>query len=362
MSNDRISMRQLLVLLFVALLSPAIRTLPMETAAVAGEAGWLSSLVALPPALFIGWLFFRLLGRFPEGVGLAEAIEQTMGKILGKLLLLLYLLWGFALLCLNTRLYGQRILSTSYRNSTLWLFLAVLLAVVLWMAWGKLSAFARAGEVFFLILTLAFGAVLFFALFHVEKEHVFPIWTEDTLPVFWSSVPALSIMGYFVFGAFLAGGVTRQKGDKARALKWIAAFCILLTVLQFINLGNFGPALITRMEQPFFMMVKGIGIQGAFQRVESVVIALWVLSDLILVGLLTFACCTISQRLFHLKEKKQAAPVVVGLAFCGSILLFSNVFQLDRVAAAVVPTGNLVFGFAIPLLLFLVSVLRRKQI
>ena len=50
--------------------------------------------------------------------------------------------------------------------------------------------------------------------------------------------------------------------------------------------GNFGPGLTARMDTPFFMMVKGIGIEGTFQRVESVIIALWVFSDLALLNLL----------------------------------------------------------------------------
>ena len=36
MSEDRISMRQLMVLLFAALLSPAVRVLPVRTAETAG--------------------------------------------------------------------------------------------------------------------------------------------------------------------------------------------------------------------------------------------------------------------------------------------------------------------------------------
>lgn len=46
-----------------------------------------------------------------------------------------------------------------------------------------------------------------------------------------------------------------------------------------------------RMDTPFFMMVKGVGVEGAFGRVESVVIALWVLADLALLTLLLCSCC-----------------------------------------------------------------------
>lgn len=362
MRKDSISMRQLLVLLFVALLSPAIRVLPAETAAVAGQAGWLSSLTALPLALGLCWVFFCLMGNAPNGTGLAEVIEGVLGKVLGKGILLIYMVWALVLLCVNTRLCAQRFLATGYRNSSLVLFVAALVAVALWLSWGRLSAFARTGEVFYLILTLALGGVLLFALFHVEAENIFPIWIEDTAPVLWSSVPVLGVLGYAVFGVFLAGGVTRRQGDKARAIKWTAVFCLLLTAIQFINLGNFGPALIARMEQPFFMMVKGIGVQGAFQRVESVVIALWALSDIVFIGLLTFACCTLAKTLFGLKEAKHAAPPVTLLTLLGTLLLFSDAFSLDRFANSVVPAGNLLLGFLLPLVLVPVAALRKGHI
>ena len=55
MPDDRISLRQLLALLFAALLAPAIGVLPSQTAALAGEAGWLSALAALPVLLGLCW-------------------------------------------------------------------------------------------------------------------------------------------------------------------------------------------------------------------------------------------------------------------------------------------------------------------
>lgn len=62
MPDDRISLRQLLALLFAALLAPAIGVLPSQTAALAGEAGWLSALAvlcvsALPLSRATLWLF-----------------------------------------------------------------------------------------------------------------------------------------------------------------------------------------------------------------------------------------------------------------------------------------------------------------
>ena len=70
MPDDRISLRQLLALLFAALLAPAIGVLPSQTAALAGEAGWLSALAALPVLLGLCWVLFALLRPAGEGAGI----------------------------------------------------------------------------------------------------------------------------------------------------------------------------------------------------------------------------------------------------------------------------------------------------
>ena len=189
MGNDHISMRQLLALEFAALLAPTLQYLPGQSANLAGEAGWLSALAALPALLLLAWG----LGRLPAGTGLAGGLELAFGKVLGRAATAVYLLWGLVCLASQLRSYGQRFLSTSYRNVSLASFVVILLGLGLWLAWGKLSAFARTGEVFFLILCATVGAVLVFALFNMEPQNFLPIWTEDLAGVAKTAVPGLGV-------------------------------------------------------------------------------------------------------------------------------------------------------------------------
>lgn len=278
MPEGKIALRQLLCLLFAALLSPTVRVLPGRTAAAAGAAGWLCTLTALPVLLGLCWVLFALFRTAGPEDGLAQIFQRALGRLPGKALALLYLLWGLCLLCVNARLFALRLLSTSYRNAPLKLFLVVLLAVALWLARKKLPALVRAGEIFYLALSLCLGVVLFLGLFRVEPQNVLPVWVQDVPEVLRGTLPALSVVGYVIFGAFLGGGVARKEGNRRRAMRWAAVFCLVLTLLQWVCLGAFGPGLTQRMDTPFFMMVKGVGVEGAFGRVESVVIALWVLA------------------------------------------------------------------------------------
>ncbi len=358
MPNENISMRQLLVLLFTALLSPAVRVMPAETAAVAGRAGWLSTLLALPAGLGLCWVLFALFRRLPEGTGLAGACIRVFGKPLGKLLTAIYLLWGIFLLAANTRLCGLRFLSTGYRNGPLTLFLIVLLAVVLWLTYKKLPAFARAGEIFYLAIAAVLALTLLLSLPQMEAANFLPLWLEDLPAAGRSALPALALLGYGIYGVFLAGAVVRRPGDRRRAIGWTIAFCLAVTALQLVCLGAFGPGLVERMETPFFMVARGIGVRGAFERVESVVVSFWILTDLVFLGLLVYACSSASRSLFELKSERTAALPVTILGLLGALFFFPDAFFLRETMETVVFAGNLILGFGVPLLLLGVAAIR----
>lgn len=359
MNNENGSARQLLTLLFAALLSPAIQVLPAQTAAAAGEAGWLSALFALPGVLLLCLALIGLLRGAPEGTGLAGAIRLTLGRGAGSALLWLYLLWGIVLMGAGARRYALRFLSTSYRNAPLTLFIVILLLGALWVGRGRLAALLRAGEILYLALAGALGLVLVLGLFQIKGEHLLPVWLQDLPGAAASGLSVLSVTGYAVFGGFLAGAVKREAGNRRKCLWWSAAFCGVLGLLQLVCLGCFGPELIARMDEPFFMMVKGVGVQGAFERVESVIIALWVLSDLALLSLLVFGCRAILSELIPVSGRGAAVPIVLA-ALAVALFCFPDGYILSEFMEGVITPGSLVFGFVIPVVLWGAAWLRKR--
>ena len=65
MEQRQISLKQLMVLVFCGLLSPMIRIIPRETAALAGAGGWLAPILALPVFLLALWLMVSTFRRLP---------------------------------------------------------------------------------------------------------------------------------------------------------------------------------------------------------------------------------------------------------------------------------------------------------
>ena len=333
MPDDRISLRQLLTLTFAALLSPAIQLLPGLTAQRAGAAGWLAALAALPVLLGLCWLLWRLFGD-----GLPNAAQRLLGSALGRVFCLLYFLWGLYLLAANARQVALRFLTISYRNAPMVLFLLALLGVTFWLVRKPVRALARAGEVFFLTLAAGLALSLLLGAFQVDTANLLPVWVEDLPAVGWATLPVLGLLGYVVFAPCLGGHVVPEEGSRRKILRWAVGLCT-----------------------PFFMMVKGIGFEGTFQRMESVIIALWVLADLALLSLLACACSELAQKGFAIKKRSTAVLPIILAATAGAIWLFPDAFALDRALEGPVLWGGILFGLGGPLLLFVISLFGRKE-
>ncbi|UQT49505.1 hypothetical protein M5E87_06695 [Flavonifractor plautii] len=247
MPDDRISLRQLLALLFAALLAPAIGVLPSQTAALAGEAGgcppwlpcrycWGCAGCSLPSCA-------RQEGR--AGPGHRDRPGQGLGK---GYFFSIYC--GVCFCSAPTPGFSPSVSCPPVTGTPPG-------SVFADPAGAHPLAGAQAGA----------GA-------GTDRRGVLPGpgHRPGLLPppgrtpggapahpspvdggssgVLSAAVPVLGLFGYVVFAAFL-GECHPGEGDRRRALWWAAAFCLVLTALQLVCLGNFGPGLTARMDTPF---------------------------------------------------------------------------------------------------------------
>ena len=358
MKQDIISPKQWLTLMWVALLSPAVELLPASTVELAGRGAWITPLLIAPFMVGFGLLLFRLWGR---GGNLQDGLEIAFGKVLGKGVLLLYSIWGILLLSLRLRLSAQRLLGAGYREGGLWFFLFAMVILTAWMAWGKLAAFARTIEVFFGILLITIIVVVGISAMQIEYNNLLPLWTEDIIPTIRTMPTIAGVMGYAIFATLLMDHVEWASNGKSRWILWTVGGCIALSLIQIVILGNFGPVLTERLESPFFSLAKSVGVKGAFQRVESVVIAIWTFADLAILGLLLRAVCTGVGKVIP----KAPKDIVVGCILVPTTiiggLVITNGYIAERLSREIALWGNLVFGWGIPILMIVVGEIRRSK-
>lgn len=350
MERDALSLRQMMVLLATALLAPATDLLPALTAQKAGGGGWLAALGALPLLLIALWA----AGGICRGGGLCRAL----GRVPGSILVILYLGWTLLTLALSLRLSGAR-LAGLYGEGPAFLCVAALLVVAVWMGLGKASAFARAGEIFYLALAVALAGVLLLAAFQVEGSNFRLSGSEAAALPGRSAVTAGLLLN--VFPAVVLGSkVTVRAHNSRRAIGWTVAFCAAVALLLGAVVGCLGPQLTARLSTPFLIMVQGLDIKGAFQRTEALFAALWTLSDLTLSGLLLHTWRELVGELRPGKWTRWSILPAAAAALIGGWLLFPTAEQTRDFCGTVLPAAGLILGLFFPLLARILLRLQRR--
>lgn len=347
MQTDKISHTQLVTLTWAGVLAPAAELLPVIALPAAGKGAWLAPLLAAPIILLAGWM----LGRGVGERGIAGTVRARFGPVVGSALLIIYMVWAQGLLALRLRLCARRLLASGYRDGAMWFFLLAAAALILWMGLGTLPAAARAGQIILAVLGLTGAVVLLLAAPKMRLERVLPLWGNDVVPVLRSALPATGVLGWGLAAVFLAGEVRPRDNRKSwYGLFWGVGGCVVLALGQLVILGNLGPTLAARLEDPFFTLAKSVGVEGAFQRVESVVAALWTLADLAMGVVLLFALQTMAKELNGKLKIKRWTAAAVALAVGLALTFFAN-GRAERWNRTVVPWVNLILAFSLAVLL-----------
>ncbi|MBQ8851155.1 MAG: GerAB/ArcD/ProY family transporter [Oscillibacter sp.] len=356
MERDTLSFSQLMALLFGALMGPAAELLP----GAAAQAGMIGTLAVLGTGVAMAAAGF-LLGDLAQcGGGLAQGLAEVFGRWGGRAVLLIYIVWCEVVLTLRLRLSAQRLLGSGERDGAVWFFLLVLGLMALWMGHGHLGALGRAAQLFFVALVLTGGTVLLLALFQVESGNLLSTWSWSVDGAVGILRPSVNALGYGLFAAFLFQP-EREHKQRHRWISWVTGACLVLAVAQMIVVGRYGPRLTGQLHSPFFQLAKSVGVEGAFQRVESLVAAVWVFSDfLLLTGILW---CM--RRIGAVLCPKIPAPTLVTIAalpaMVAALALFGEKASPREMEGNFLPVGSLILALVVPALAILLKGRKRKK-
>lgn len=346
--NDVLSVRQVKVLLSVALLAPATDLLPTVAAQQVGKGGWLTGLGMLPVLLLALWVGSRTF--------CGQDICKTVGRPVGYTIIIIYLLWILFVIASVLRLSAARMEAVYGRLPSVWLS-AGLAVIAAWVGMGKASALARAAEIFYLALAVVLAGVLLLGLFRVKWQNLYPVeWTRLPEGSFRSAGILLNVMPVAVLGK----RIPQKARSKQKARGWMAVFCAVITVVLAVVLGCLGSGLSARLETPYFITVQGLGIKGAFQRTEALVAAVWMLSDLILCAALLRAAKEYAARMASEQWGRRSVPVLAGVALAGGWLLFPDE-GVRSFCIGVLPVIGMVLGICFPAFLWMLSRGRAKN-
>ncbi len=280
--TDPFPQRQLRWLCALALLSPVLRLVPGVAAEIAGQAAWLGPLTALGPLLLYAWVLSRL--RRGRRESLPELTLSALGPGLGRAVLGLLGGWLLLYCGFTLRAGAERFLVTVYPRATPAFFVVSMGLLALLAALGPLRSLLRVARMIAPVLLGALGLILLASLRGLEPSELLPVTPADAPALLGAGIPALDL-GCFGLAALCFFRQEEEASPFRQTALWLGVGMLGLTALGGAIQGHFGPSLSARLSAPFFTLVRNLVFFRSLERMEALVVGLWIFPDFLLTGL-----------------------------------------------------------------------------
>lgn len=356
--GDRISLRQLGVLIFVSLLAPMIRILPVSAVMISGKAAWLTPLPALAVGCLFLWGLKSLIKNVPSGIGLAGISIRCLGKVGGRVFCVIFALWLTFYAGFLARSASERIISAIFPNGTPPILVLVTLSAALLAAWGSVRSLARAAELFMPLVLTVLTVITLSASSQVDLDNLLPVTYLDTGKILLGALPTFDVISLSVVFLFLVGKVERRQPE--RPFHWLLILTVSAMAVIIVTVGSTSPQLCVRLQNAFFAVIRDVQVLGLLERIESVVVAIWIVTDFTVLSALFIIVSEIWRSVF-LAAKRTTFIIPSGaLSAAAAFLIAPNAFQLLRWSRLIVPAANLFMTVLLTPLVLIIGKLRKK--
>jgi hypothetical protein len=302
--------------------------------------------------------------KYFPGLNIYEIMVQLVGTFLAKLLILTYLLWillGAAAKVISYSLTLEYTLMPRTRSD---FFMTVMMILVFYALLRGMKTIFRFSELSLGTILILFAILFICAASRLRSDYLLPVSFVHLKSTIYAARHVVSVGGNIVIVLFFADrfGIAVTKKHLHKLWFGVAAFTVLAFIITLFTFGISGTALTASLPFPFYITVKSISFFQIFERFEVLVTLICILSDFVAISIfviLLFRCLT---WLFHLERGEALYIPLAVIIFYLTYYLSSTQFEFDYFYQVLLVNINLIFEYAIPLVLALVCLIRRKKI
>lgn len=347
-----IRQNQLTGAVWLMLLSPALRLFPSVSAEAAGRWAPLCALLSVLPAGLYLALARRVLKRRLRGEGIGELVRRALPGRGGRMAALLLGLWLCVYAGFILRSGADRLIVAVYPETPPVFFIVTMLLAALFAATAGEGGLVRAAMLLLAASGLTLAVVLLFSLGSVQWDNLLPppgaaVKPPEAAGLARGVLAALDLLlgGVFV-GTLLLSELERGSFSPGRGFLSLSAFALVLGLLSAELIGCFGSALTARLAWPFFSLVRNLVFFRSIERIEALVVALWVFPDFLIVALfLRQGARCVTASLGARWGTLRAFPAALGLCALAALVFALTAAPdgetLQRLSRTLIPAGNL---------------------
>ncbi|MFF2091371.1 endospore germination permease [Paenibacillus sp. NPDC058174] len=356
-ASPLITVRTYTILVILFMIGTSILITPAQLAHEAKQDAWIAAIFGIVLNSLLALLYVSLGERFGQKT-LIELCIAAFGKWIGALLALCYI--GFFLLLASLMVGDLGFFMTTQIMPETPIEILQILFVILVVAVirGGIAVYSRAAEIFLPLMIFMFSLLIISMLHIIDYRNFQPMLEFGLKPVIRGGYSFFGLQEIIVL--MMLYPYVKRSGNRRNAFVGgvlVGGVVLIITTACCIGVMSF---LVTSNQlYPAYVLAKKISIGHFLERIEGVMMLIWVISIMIKV-VITFDAAVLGlSQVCKLKESK---PIVIPMGF-GMIVLAllsypNTIFVQDFLSKIWSPFATIFMVF-VPLLLLLALSVRK---
>ncbi len=357
-SNDKISLRQMQILIILDAFSTGMIIIPRRLAIYGKQDGYIIMIIATLIAMFYMYLIMSVGRLFPND-SFVTYTKRVLTKPISYIISIGFVLKIIINLTSELRLYSEVINDTILFKTPVILISISMLLVSIYCASKGIETRARISEIL-IVLVLAFMALVVIMLtFKSDFSNLKPILNTPFQDLALGSIKSISAFIGIEYGLLIYPFLRDKKKARHSAVTAVFFHGILLTIIAILCITRFEYLSLQRQLYPVLELINTIELPGTFiERQDSFVISFWIIGVFTTMTAGLFFACILLKDIF----KKGSHLTYIWI--CALIILFFSTttdtiaevfFTIEFISLAL----NLFYSLLLPLLLIFVAKSRK---
>ena len=315
---------------------------------------WLAGIIGVIMAIPLLLIYSRLLNLYP-GKDLFDILDVLLGKILGKVIAIIYTLFSLHLGALVIHNFSQFINTVAMPETPIIISMFALGLVCIYAARLGIEVLSRTVGLFFPFILFIIIVVQLLNIPQLHFENFKPFLANGMKPVLKGAFNAFSFP--FTESVVLLGVFSSLKTKKSSykviflGLLIAASIILILTTRNILTLGNLAGSLYF----PSHVAVSMISIGDFIQRIEVTVAIVLVFNVFVKSSICLIVACKGIAKIFNLVEYRSVVIQTGLLMIFLSYILYDNIMVMTYWAFKVYPYYAFPMEVIFPVIIWIVA-------
>jgi spore germination protein len=344
----------------VTVIGVGVFSYPNSMANEVGTDGWLVTLAAGALCFIPLFTVYKIVNKNGY-ITFYNILENTVGKILSKVLALILTAYFIFSVSLGMRIFAEVIKMYLLEQTPTEFILLVMIFTGIYLVRGEISALVKFNEISFVIMFVPIIIVLLFSTRGGDVTNVLPVLQHSPNEYFNALITSTYSFGGFEIAFLILPHVKDKKVIKKALIDSMIFITIFYAAVVILCLMFFTKEHLKVLLWPTIALIRAIVIPGSFvERWEGIVMALWVLFYFTTFVNIYYFSGDLVKNVFKLHDVKLSSLVLAPIIYITALYPQNivEVYDLSKKSTPFFITFSFIF---VPFILLILKGNRKKE-